>query len=215
MAENSPTDWVASHIDSHGGYKLVGRTAENFLVIEDGRGQHGNVAVIGAKPIIMPDDVRPVLAHAAKPTFVVNIPSSATWSGPAISMIHAVPAGFGSLGDLGRAARQGNLSGYRNKEFGFFEDAIGQHGNVRNMTRVYDAVFVADRYSGPALTIALIDAYSMSAEDVRRARAKFGTFDIALKMSSYGDVTSAATTAAASMGAEAMMFRDLMRRLGQ
>jgi hypothetical protein len=163
----------------------------------------------------MPKDVAPVLGHATEPEFVVNIPSSASWSGPAIATVHAVPAGFGSLGDLGRAARQGDVAGYRNKEFGFFERAIGQHSNVRQLTRLYDTVFVADRYSGRALTIALVDAYNMSAEDVRTARSKYGTFDIALKMSNYGGVTSAASQAAESMGAEAMMFRHLMRRLAQ
>lgn len=215
MAGGSVTDWVENHIDTNAGFKLLGRTAEDFLVIEDRQGQTHPVAVVGAKPVVMPDDVAPVLAYATKPEFVVNIPSSASWTGPAISMVHAVPAGFGSLGDLGRAARQGDLSGYRNKEFGFFEQAIGQHSNVRQLARLYDAVFVADRRSGRALTIALIDAYNMSAEDVRAARAKYGTFDVALKMSSYGGVTSAAAYAAESMGAEAMMLRDLMRRLAQ
>lgn len=215
MAGGSVTDWVEKHIDSNGGFQLLGRTAEDFLLIEDHQGRACPVAVVGAKPVVMPADVAPVLAHATKPEFVVNIPSSASWSGPAISMVHAVPAGFGSLGDLGRAARQGDLSGYRNKEFGFFERAISQHSNVRQLTRIYDAVFVADRYSGRALTIALVDAYNMSAEDVRTARAKYGTFDIALKMSSYGGITSAATQAAGSMGAEAMMFRRIMSRLAQ
>lgn len=215
MAGGSATAWVENHIDANAGFKLLGRTAEDFLLIEDRQGRTSPVAVIGAKPVVMPADVAPLLAHATKPEFVVNIPSSASWSGPAIAMVHAVPAGFGSLGDLGRAARQGDLSGYRNKEFGFFERAIGQHSNVCHLTRLYDAVFVADRYSGRALTIALVDAYNMSAEDVRATRSKYGTFDIALKMSSYGGITSAAKQAAASMGAEALMFRELMRRLAQ
>lgn len=215
MANGSVTDWVAAHIDPNAGFKLVDRTAEDFLLIEDVEGRISPVAVVGAKPVVMPADVAPVLSHARKPEFVVNIPSSATWSGPAISMVHAAPAGFGTLGDLGRAARAGDLSGYRNKEFGFFERAIGQHSNVRQLNRLYDAVFEATRYSGRTLTIALIDAYNMSAEDVRNARAKYGQFDIALKMSSYGGVTSAATQAAESIGAEAMMFRDLMRRLAK
>lgn len=215
MAGGSVTDWVADHIDPNTGFKLVGRTAEDFLLIEDCEGRTYPVAVVGAKPVVMPADVAPVLAHTRKPAFVVNIPSSATWSGPAISLVHAAPAGFGTLGDLGRAARSGNLSGYRNKEFSFFERAIGQHSNVRQLTRLYDAVFLADRYSGRALTIALVDAYNMSAEDVRNTREKYGEFDIALKMSSYGSVTTAATQTAESIGAEAMKFRDLMRRLAQ
>lgn len=211
----SVTDWVEAHVDPNAGFKVLGRTAEDFLEIEDRKGQTYRVAVIGAKPVVLPEDVAPALSFATKPHFVVNIPSSASWSGPAISMVHAAPAGFGSLGDLGRAARQSDLSGYRNKEIAFFERAIGQHSNVRGLTQLYDLVFAVERYSGASVTVALIDAYNLSAEDVRNARARYGAFDIACKMSSYGSVTSAASQAAESMGAEAYMFRGLMQRLGR
>jgi hypothetical protein len=55
----------------------------------------------------------------------------------------------------------------------------------------------------------------MSAEDVRNARALYGKFDIAVKISSYGSVTTAAWEAAESMGAEAFKFKDLMGRLNK
>ncbi|PBC03666.1 hypothetical protein [Mesorhizobium sp. WSM3860] len=211
----SVTDWVEAHIDEDAGFKAVGRSAENFLLIEDDKKAVHPVAVIGAKPMVQVADVEPVLAHAIKPEFVINIPSRSIWTGSAIDLVHAAPAGFGSLGDLGKAVRLGDLVGYRNKEFGFFERAIGQHSNVHQLTRLYDLVFIAHRKKGSDLTIALIDAYNLSAEDVRHARAQYGAFDIALKMSSYGSVTSAAQEAARSMGAEAMMFRDIMGRLGR
>ncbi|TIW61008.1 MAG: hypothetical protein E5V49_12995 [Mesorhizobium sp.] len=211
----SVTDWVEAHIDENAGFKAVGRSAENFLLIEDDKKCIHPVAVIGAKPVVQVSDVEPVLVHAIKPEFVINIPSKSIWTGSAIDLVHASPAGFGSLGDLGKAVRLGDVAGYRNKGFGFFERAIGQHSNVQQITRLYDLVFIAHRKKGPDLTIALIDAYNMSAEDVRHARAQYGHFDIALKMSSYGSVTAAAQEAARYMGAEAMMFRDIMGRLGR
>uniref|UniRef100_UPI000B31C807 hypothetical protein n=1 Tax=Aureimonas sp. AU4 TaxID=1638163 RepID=UPI000B31C807 len=85
----------------------------------------------------------------------------------------------------------------------------------REVSRPYESVFVARRRIGNDLTIALIDAYNLSAEDVRNTRKKIGAFDIALKMSSYGKVTDAARDAAESMGAEAMMFGNLMQRLAK
>lgn len=209
------TDWVEAHIAENGGFKAVGRSAENFLLIEDTKKCVHPVAVIGAKPMVQVADVEPTLAHVTKPKFVVNIPSKSIWTGSAIDLVHAVPAGFGSLGDLGKAARLGDLAGYRNKEFGFFERAIGQHSNVQQLTRLYDLVFIAHRKRGSDLTIALIDAYNLSAEDVRHARTRYGAFDIALKMSSYGSVTSAAREAADTIGAEAMTFREVMGRLGR
>ena len=215
MARGSVTDWVAEHIDPNTGVEIIDRTAEDFLMVRYKKGAAFPAAVIGAQDVVLPDDVAPVLAHATKPNFVVNVPSKAVWSGPAIAMVHGTPAGFGVLGDLMRAARDGDAAHYRNKEFGFFERAIKQHSNVRGVTREYDAVFIAHRYRGNDLVIALVDAYNMSAEDIRRTRDRYGAFDIAVKMSSYGSVTSAATAAADSMGAGALMFREMLRRLAQ
>lgn len=215
IVAGSVTDWVEAHVDDQSGYKVVGRTAEDFLKIDDGKGNTGTVAVIGAKPMVEAADVAPVLAMATKPDFIINVPSSSIWTGDAIALAQGVPAGFGTFGDLGKAVRKGDLTGYRNKEFAFFEDAIGQHTNVRQVSRPYESAFVAHRRRGDDLTIALIDAYNLSAEDVRNARKKIGAFDIALKMSSYGKVTDAARNAAESIGAEAMIFGDLMRRLAK
>jgi hypothetical protein len=63
--------------------------------------------------------------------------------------------------------------------------------------------------------VALVDAYDMSAEDIRSTRDLYGRFDAAVKISSYGSITTAAQEAAASMGAEAFKFGELMRRLNK
>jgi hypothetical protein len=67
----------------------------------------------------------------------------------------------------------------------------------------------------PDFTVVLIDAYDMSAEDVRNARAVYGKFDGAVKMSSYGSITTAASEAAEAIGTEALKFGDLLRRLNK
>jgi hypothetical protein len=63
--------------------------------------------------------------------------------------------------------------------------------------------------------VVLVDAYDMSAEDIRNARDIYGRFDAAVKMSSYGSVTTAAAEAAESMGAEAFKLGELMGRLNK
>jgi hypothetical protein len=50
----------------------------------------------------------------------------------------------------------------------------------------------------------------MSAEDVRSARKLYGRFDAALKMTFYGKEATGAKEAAASMGAGAFLWGDLM-----
>jgi hypothetical protein len=214
MAENI-TDWVANKINPEDGLTVVGRTAENLLIVKFHDDEPFLVAVIGVNGVILPEHVQPLLSHATKPQFIVNVPSKTLWSGDAISLIYAAPAAFGRLGELGKAARSGNVPSYRNKNWDYFEQAIRQHSNVYAVTRVYDEVFEAHRCRGNSLKIALVDGYHVSAEDVRNARDRFGKFDIAVKKSGYGSVTDAAEQAAASMGAEAVTFKGLMESLAK
>jgi hypothetical protein len=95
------------------------------------------------------------------------------------------------------------VSGYRNKQFIFFEQAFRQHSAVEDVTRAYDRLYRVHRRRGLAdLTgVFLVDAYDISAEDVRHACDLYGAFDVAVKMNSHGSVTGAAERAAASMGA--------------
>ena len=107
------------------------------------------------------------------------------------------------------------VGGYRNKGMEFFINAIMQHKNVRDVSYVYENVFFVSRKVGEPLTVAVIEAYNMSAEDVRNARAQLGAFDIVVKSNSYGSVTTNASDAAQSMGADAMTFKELMARLAK
>jgi hypothetical protein len=98
---------------------------------------------------------------------------------------------------------------------GFFIDAINQHMNVTSVSYIYDRVFRANRRNGASLVIAVIDAYNMSAEDVRNARTLLGHFDVVVKSSSYGSITRQAAAAAQSMGAQTLKFSELMQRLSK
>lgn len=215
MAGGSVTDWVASKVDSENDMRVTGRTSEDFLLISYKDGRPFPAAILGVTGVVQASDVQPVLSQATKPEFVVNVPSVTLWSGSAISLVHATPAAFGTLGDLLKAARSDDVPAYRNKTFDFFERAISQHSNVAAVSRIYDAVFEVHRKTGDSVIIVLVEAYNMSAEDVRNARQRYGAFDIAVKKTSYGSITDAAATAADSMGAEALMFADLMRRLAR
>ncbi|MCG7637726.1 MULTISPECIES: hypothetical protein [unclassified Alteromonas] len=208
-------DWVESKFADDDNLKVVGRTAENFLVIEDEHGYTFNVAVIGVKGVIKDTDVLPLFEADDSPQLVVNIPSRVLWDGMAIDAIHAQSAAFGTFGDIDRAARTSDAGSFRDKNMVFFINAMQQHSNVMSISYVYDSVFRVDRVSGTSLTIAVIDAYNMSAEDVRNSRTRIGDFDIVVKSTSYGSITPQAEAAAESLGAEALTFKELMQRLAR
>lgn len=210
----SVVDWVAEKLGKDDDELcVVGRTHEDFLVVRSKQGYRFPVAVLGVKGVIDLSDVEPLFTMATKPLLVINVPSGALWSGDAIRYIHAASSSFGTLGDVARAAVMGDAGCYRDKNMGFFINAIHQHSNVYDIEYVYDRVFNVLRWNQPSLTVAVIDAYNMSAEDVRNARSRFGHFDLVIKSTSHGSITHQAEAAAESIGAEALTFRGLLARL--
>lgn len=212
---SNTVDWVAAKIAQAGDLEIVDHIPEGFLVVRARGGVPVVAAVLGIKGVIRAQDVEPILASANKPEFILNVPSSTLWRGDAIQAIHDAPAAFGKLGELSKAAQLEDVSAYRNKEWLFFYNAIAQHGNVQEVVPVFDTVFEARRYRGDNLVIAMVEAYNMSAEDVRNARQRYQHFDIAVKTTSYGSITSTAVEAAKSFGAETLMFGELMQRLAR
>ncbi len=209
----SVTDWAAEKLEEQRNFKIVGRTPENFLIVTLESNYTFFVAVLGVQNIIGLADVEPLFAGTNKPQLVVNVPSSTLWSGAAIDRIHSESASFGTLGDVNRVARIGDASAYRDKSMSFFINMLSQHSNVSEVSYVYENVFKANRRTGASLVVAVIEAYNMSAEDVRNARTRLGHFDVVVRSTSYGSITNQAEAAAKSIGAEALTYSQLMGRL--
>jgi hypothetical protein len=206
-------DWVVHRLTTEHSVEVIGRTEQGCLIVKSQDGPQFAVAVLGLKDAINASDVAPLFAGAGKPQLVINVPSKALWSGAAIELIHASGAAFGTLGDVARAARLEDPGSFRDKTIGFFINAIAQHKNVASVSHVYESVLKVDRLVGSSLTVAVVEAYNMSAEDVRNARARFGRVDVIVKSTSYGSITDEAMEAARAVGAQALMFRQLMGRL--
>lgn len=209
------SDWVVNKLATEERVKVVDRTPEDFLVVRAKDEYTFLVAVLGVKNVIQLSDAQALFSGATKPDLVVNVPSATLWSGEAIDFIHNVPAAFGTLGDIARAADTKAANLFRDKNMGFFINAMEQHKNVASVSYVYDSVFAVRSRNGTSVTVAVIDTYNMSAEDVRNARARIGNFDVVVKSSSYGSITDQAKTAAESIGAQALTFSALMQHLAK
>lgn len=209
------TDWLVGKLSEDKTLQVITRTPDNLLAIEAKGGYSFIVGVLGVQSVVELSDVQPLFVGAMRPDLVVNVPSKTLWRGSAIDFVHAMPAAFGTFGDISRAAQTKAARLYRDKNMGFFIGAIAQHNNVSSVSYVFDRVFRANRKDGTSVVVAVIDAYNMSAEDVRNARAQLGDFDIVVKSSSYGSITEQAEAAAQSMGAQALKFGQLMQRLAR
>jgi len=210
------TKWVLNHLSRIEVYSAVTQVDDDLLEVAVKDRPPFVVGVLGEQSCVMNSAVKPLFSRSKRPSFITNIPSKAIWSGAAIEFIHNAPASFGRVGEISKAAWVEPVSAYREKNLHFFENCFEQHSRVSKVTRVYDRVFRLERRGQlPPLTVVLVDAYDMSAEDVRNARTTYGKFDIALKATSYGGVTSAAERAAESMGAEACKFGEFLGRLNR
>ena len=215
--DEAVADWIASKLEDDKQFSAVDSIGLGFLEITRKGHDPFTAVAIGVKDVVLLDHVVPLFeVNGRQPEFVVNVPSKAIWSGQAIDFVHDAPAAFGRFGELAKAAREEPVTAYRNKEYAFFERAFRQHSAVGDVSRLYDKSFLLHRVRGlPDVTVVLVEAYDVSAEDIRNARDLYGRFDAAVKTTSYGSITTAAKQAAASIGAEVFKFRDLLGRLNR
>ena len=206
----STADWVASRLVENDRLTIAGRTPEDFLLVRRNNGAVFPVAALGMRSLIERSHVEPLFTAKLVPKLIINVPTATPWSGSAIDLAHANGAAFGALGDVARAAAMDDPGSFRNKSMEFIIESMRQHNNVDRVSYILDSKFRVELSSGHEVSIAVIDAYNMSAEDVRNARKRVGPFDVVVKSTSYGSVSDQAESAARSMGAQALMFGGLM-----
>jgi hypothetical protein len=210
--------WIANKLKDDKKFSSVDPIGDGFLEVAPKDHVPFQAVAIGVQDVIGEDHVAPLFeVKGRRPEFVVNVPSKAIWAGAAIDLVHATPAAFGTFGELIRAStRDEPVHTYRNKEYSFFERAFRQHTAVREVTRLYDKAYELHPWRGlPKITVVLVDAYDVSAEDIRRVRDLYGKFDAAVKMTSYGSITTASREAADSIGAGVFKFGEFLGRLNK
>jgi hypothetical protein len=117
--------WIANKLKDDDEFTKVASIGSGFLEIARKDRPPFTAMAIGVQDTVMLEHVAPLSeVQGRQPEFVVNVPSKAIWSGPAIELVHDAPAAFGTFGDLVRASREEPVSTYRNKEYAFFERGV-------------------------------------------------------------------------------------------
>ena len=134
-------------------------------------------------------------------SFIVNIPKESFWAGEAIDLVLQYSIAFGRISDLYRSPScRIDIRKYRNPEFSFVEQALEQHGIVRNLKRIHDRKYVLKRREKlPDFTIVLLNEYELTKDHVRRARQIYGIFDAILITNPNGNATAQARKTEKSM----------------
>ena len=214
MAKNH-ADWLIGVLPQHEQVAQVERLGTGLVRVHRKIASPVIIGVIWADPV-QTSDFEVLLASDPRPQFILNIPKSGRWAGEAIDNLQSKGVAWGKMYDLYRGLNgEDDLSDYRNPGLTFVERLFRQHRNVASVERVFDEVYRLHRKKGGPVTVALTDAYEVTADAVRTAYDSLAPFDVLLKNTPYGRISSQGLTAAAELGIEICDQSSIFSRLAE
>jgi hypothetical protein len=175
------------------------------------------VAGIISVPIVTAESLQPLLDADSEIEIVVNVPKESLWTGTAIAAAAAQGVAFGGISDLMSAVSRNaeNVREYTRREYEFVERGLNQHDRVSELEREFDRVYLVHRYHLPPLRFVMLNEYELTADHVRTAQSRYGTFDAVLVNNPNGNPTSGALEVAEDMGIGIFKWREFLGRLNR
>ncbi|MCG2669345.1 hypothetical protein ACFPFP_20550 [Bradyrhizobium sp. GCM10023182] len=212
MAKHN-ADWLIGVLPQHTEVTRVERLGADLVRVDRKKAPPAIIGVIWANPVEIAN-FEALLAGDPRPQFILNIPKAALWAGEAIDNLESEGVAWGKMYDLYRALNfEADLSAYRNPSLSFIERLFRQHRNVVQVERVFDQLYRLHRGKGEPVTVALTDAYEVTADAVRTAYEILAPFNVLLKNTPYGSISSKGKTAAAELGIEVCDQSSIFSRL--
>ncbi|CAO4181364.1 hypothetical protein [Methylorubrum extorquens] len=208
-------NWLISSLQRHSEVTEAIRILPDIVRVDRRRAPSAIIGVISANPV-QSSDYAALIAAVPQPVFILNIPKLALWTGESIAELKAKNIAWGKMYDLYRALNsEDDLSDYRNPSLSFVERYFRQHQNVIDIERIYDQVYRLHRGKGEPLLVALTDAYEVTADTVRTAYDLLAPFDILLKNTPYGRISSQGSAAAKGLGVEVCDQSSILDRISK
>ncbi|XHR94299.1 hypothetical protein ACFJIV_29100 [Mucilaginibacter sp. UC70_90] len=211
-------DWLISQLsNSEKNEEINSATAlgDSLIEILTGNGKTVIIGVIDSVNITV-SDVSEIYTSGPKKPNLVIAKSDAIWNGSAIDYSRQKNMGWGGIGQISSTFQTNDYAAIQRGEYTFVEEGLLKHTRVARLERIYDRVFKIHRKGNlPPLTIALINSYELSGDEVRHAISKYGRFDAILKTNPNGSPTGNAHSAAAEIGAAIFIWRQLLSRLNK
>jgi hypothetical protein len=173
------------------------------------------VAGIISKRDVVADDVNAVVMENPEVDIIINVPSYGVWQGSGILAAQFAGVAFGGMGDLQSCIGQEDPRSYVKAEYGFIERGLRQHNRVQNITREADRLFLLHRNGLADVRVLALYEYELTADHLRTARERYGSFDLVLISNPNGRPTQGAARLAEALGIELLMFGELLGRLNR
>jgi hypothetical protein len=218
MTNHSPaetTEWVANNLRNAEDVSKVDIVDNQVLRVE--RAEYAPfVAGIISESCVFADNIRPLVKSKHGVEIIANVPKEAIWTGDALQLAQDNHIATGAFGDLYRVIRESNVRGFQQREIAFIERGLRQHDRVTGYVREYDKVYRLNRKGGlPDLTAAMLNEYELTADHIRTARDRYGSFDVAVNTNPNGSITNAAEEAAEAIGVEILKWGPFFGRINK
>ena len=210
----SPAGWISKVLLEDSDVAKAIEVAPNLVEVERTRRSDFLLGVVSA-PHVTDSIVEPFVGSNRRPSFLVNIPSEAIWTGGAIKALQNNSMAFGGVSELRRAINMDEPRDYVLKEYAYVERRLRQHRSVTSIERLYDRAWRVHRGSRSAINVATSNEYDLTADEVRTTHDRFGPFDILFHTNSMGRITDEAGAAAQELGIELVESGGLFDRLGR
>ena len=212
-------DWLVTKLNDHEEHPDIDSAialGNSFIEIHTTKGKTVIVGAIDSNSNITSQDVYEVYKNGVPKPNIVIAKYGAIWDGGAIDYLRQQNIGWGGMGEILSAFQTDCYADIQKREYNFVEEGLLKHSRVIRLERIYDRVFKIHRKSGlPPFTITLINSYELSGEEVRHAIKTYGKFNAVLKTNPNGSPTGQAYSAAAEIGADIFIFRELLGRLNR
>ncbi len=207
-------NWVAEKLQSHREVVSTSLVTPNHVHVS--RVEHEPI-LVGATAASRLDApiLRSVIDNHHDVGFVVNIPKESYIAGDAIALSSQRSIPVGGMGDLMRAISLFDVSSYVSPESKFVERGIAQHDRVRDYEQLADRLYRIERNGLVDVRVAFLNEYELTADHIRTARSRYGTFRMAVITNPNGKATSAAEAAAQSMGCQVYKWGPFLGALNR
>jgi hypothetical protein len=176
----------------------------------------GEVAIAWLRlPIVDEKDVR-IAVEDTQPSvdFILNIPKDAVYTGAALTAARQLNVALGGVGDAMRAMNEKFPRSYVFQEVKYVERIFEQQPAIEGFERLDNKRYLLQRRKRAAVTVYVSNAYEVTADEVRTAWEKFGSFDAFVTSNpSALAISSQATSAAETLGSRVLLWSEFMSDL--
>ena len=206
-------EWVAAKLREEKAVSAVDVISPTLLSIH--RVAHGPAVVaVTAASSLDEGELINLSNQTPTPHFLVNASGDFVLTPKAFGRSEARGLPVGGMGDIKRALGLANISEYLNPEIEFVERGMRQHSRVTTFERMDERRYRVFRNAPLSpVVVMLINEYDLTAEHVRTARDRYGTFDRILVTNPNGRITDSAHEVALLMNVGVGHWRDFTRDL--